>query len=369
MFHIERFLCKNIIDSVRSNQFTLSFQKIYSRKLFSPAKLGIDRYVQQRHEHEIQMQEKADHFKERMTQVCTPNSSEFVFTNDIKIMVYLAQADEDLELLQLMMEKYNNPNSHIRFNSFVAGPVIMRLYHHLGKPVEAMAVFEDEKTGSLFNQLSSYIILLDLLYKHECYEEVCKIFHKIIDKQLSRSSYNRDCVLLYFAACMKLNTPEKFEEAKNVWLELKKRTDRVWFKIKQFFVMLAINQNEPNIALEILSEMQIELAENISLYLLASAKAKRLQNALFHLRSCVLKDSSDLSQVFITQDTMEKLKPLFQDDEAFSKELNNIEEQCKVHNLIRNERLEELLTAEIPDTEEHRERRPNQYGDRRRSFR
>lgn len=80
----------------------------------------------------------------------------------------------------------------------------MRLYHYLGKPLEAMAAFEDEKTSSLFNQVSSFIILLDLLYKHQCYEEVCRIFHIIVDKQLSGNSYNRDCVLLYFAACFKL---------------------------------------------------------------------------------------------------------------------------------------------------------------------
>ena len=71
--------------------------------------------------------------------------------------------------------------------------------------------------------------------------------------------------------------------------------------------------------------------------MLASAQANRLQESLFHLRSLILKDSSDLSKVFVTKDTMEKLKILFKDNETFAKDLKNIEEQCIIHNLIRNE--------------------------------
>lgn len=80
----------------------------------------------------------------------------------------------------------------------------MRLYYFLNKPFEAMALLEDKELGKLFNQVTSFIVLLDLLYEHQLYEDVIEVFKEMIDRQLSMNRFNREAALIFFAACYKL---------------------------------------------------------------------------------------------------------------------------------------------------------------------
>lgn len=71
----------------------------------SAARLGLDRYAADRKKFNLDLQGKEDHFKDKMAQVVAKNSAEFVFTNDIKIMVHLAKDDDDLGILTSMLRK------------------------------------------------------------------------------------------------------------------------------------------------------------------------------------------------------------------------------------------------------------------------
>lgn len=55
-----------------------------------------------------------------------------------------------------------------------------------------------------FDQVTSYHIALDLLYKKGMYDEMLKVFDLLQDRQLYGSKYPRECVVLALAACYKL---------------------------------------------------------------------------------------------------------------------------------------------------------------------
>jgi len=92
----------------------------------------------------------------------------------------------------------------LRFGSFVFGPVIMRMYYHLGRPLEALAAFKDEELAGIFDQLITYQLLLDLLFVNEHYQEVLEVFEIVKSKQLQPNRYPKNVVVLFYAACYKL---------------------------------------------------------------------------------------------------------------------------------------------------------------------
>lgn len=53
-----------------------------------------------------------------------------IFTEDLKNMVHLVQNEEDLNLVEVMMKKFNAQNKELRFGNFVFGE-----YRQIGHPV------------------------------------------------------------------------------------------------------------------------------------------------------------------------------------------------------------------------------------------
>lgn len=71
-----------------------------------------------------------------------------------------------------------------------------------------------------FDQLMSYQILLDLLYENKKYQEVLDTFDNIKARQIQGGRYPKHVVVLVFAACYKMNTPESFKYSSDLWKEL-----------------------------------------------------------------------------------------------------------------------------------------------------
>lgn len=63
--------------------------------------------------------------------------------------------------------------------------------------------FYDPKNEGFFDQLVSYHILLDLLYNHEMYDEMYKVFETVQEKQVNMTKFPKYCVVLVLAACYK----------------------------------------------------------------------------------------------------------------------------------------------------------------------
>lgn len=84
----------------------------------------------------------SEKFRTKMSEYVTDNDKKYmIFTEDLKNMIHLAEDNNnDVPLIINMMKKFNLQNKELRFGSFIFGPVVMRMFHHLNKPNEALEV-------------------------------------------------------------------------------------------------------------------------------------------------------------------------------------------------------------------------------------
>lgn len=105
-----------------------------------------------------------------------------------------------------------------------------------------------------------------MLYEQGRYQDVVDVFELIRSKQIQGGMYPRHVVLLVFAACYKeviftrhssntfyseQNTPESFKYLMELWSELNNVGHIPMRRAITFAAALAIKQNAPHIALEI----------------------------------------------------------------------------------------------------------------------
>lgn len=68
-----------------------------------------------------------------MEEYIIDDSKAVVFTEDLKNIIYLMENTEgDILLLKSMIKRFNSQNQSLRFGTFVFGPVVMRMVHHMG---------------------------------------------------------------------------------------------------------------------------------------------------------------------------------------------------------------------------------------------
>jgi len=76
------------------------------RTLFSIQSLGLDGFEKQRHRVTTQFDGMADKFKAKMTELSQSETSNMIFTEDLKNMCHLVDnKPEDLALMQKMMKR------------------------------------------------------------------------------------------------------------------------------------------------------------------------------------------------------------------------------------------------------------------------
>lgn len=90
------------------------------------------------------------------------------------------------------------------------GPVVMRMYHHLNDPKSAIEAFNDPELDGFFDQLISYQVLCDLLYRNGMYQEVLDAYQVIKTKQIQMTKYPRNVMVLVFASLYKLVSCQHF---------------------------------------------------------------------------------------------------------------------------------------------------------------
>lgn len=185
-----------------------------------------------------------------------------------------------------MVKRFCSQSKEVRFGNFVFGPVVMRLLHHFKDSNTALELFKDESLGGFFDQLGTYQILLDLLYEKDQHQEVLEIFDIIQSRQLQGSRYPKHGIIIVFAACYKLNTPESFEYAKKVWQGALQSGHTPLRRAVTFMAALAIKQNHPEITLEVLTNVKGQNYVSVrALKVLALAQMKRYDDVLPILRS------------------------------------------------------------------------------------
>ncbi|XP_054277522.1 pentatricopeptide repeat-containing protein 2, mitochondrial-like [Macrosteles quadrilineatus] len=322
------------------------------RNLYSPAALGMDGYLRTRERIHTQFSEMGERFRKKMREFVAPESVNMVFTEDLKHMVHLAEAtEEDMELIEQMIIKFNSQNKDLRFGSFVFGPVIMRMYHTLNKPKEALKIFKNPDVDGFFDQIASFQILMDLLYNNEMYDEVMEVMDIVKNKQLPGNRYPRNVVVLTFAAAYKKNTPESFQFMKEFWAELQEAGHMAMRRAVTYSAALAINQGAPHIALELLSSLSRQTYVTIrNLKVSALADVNRPDDALPVLRSVLEEDATrENNKNTFCSDVIEKVKAAVDKSEKkeVQQEFDRILQQLIQMDLIVDSTLDSQLCSEI----------------------
>lgn len=65
-------------------------------------------------------------------------------------------------------------------------------------------MFNDPEMDGFFNHLSSYQILMDLLFINGKYDQILDVYKSIQEKQLQIAKFPKGVMMLVFAACYKL---------------------------------------------------------------------------------------------------------------------------------------------------------------------
>lgn len=132
------------------------------------------------------------------------NSRNMIFTEDLKNMIHIVEKKPaDLELAVKMIAKFNTQNKEVRFGNFIFGPVVMRMFHHLKEEELALQCFKNPNMDGFFDQLTSYQILVDMLYENGRYQDVRDVFKIIKSRQIQGGIYPKHVLVVVFAACYK----------------------------------------------------------------------------------------------------------------------------------------------------------------------
>lgn len=65
-------------------------------------------------------------------------------------------------------------------------------------------MFNDPEMDGFFNNLSSYQILMDLLFKNEKFDQIIDVYKTIQERQLQIAKFPKGVMMLVFGACYKL---------------------------------------------------------------------------------------------------------------------------------------------------------------------
>jgi pentatricopeptide repeat domain-containing protein 2 len=289
-------------------------------------------------------------FKAKMEEFVKDESSKnLIFTEDLKNMVHLSEI-QDCPLVTQMIKRFCSQSKEVRFGNFVFGPVIMRLFHHLKDSQTALELFKDESLGGFFDQLVTYQILLDLLYEKGQYQEILDTFDIIQSRQLQGSRYPKHGIIVVFAACYKLNTPESLEYAKKVFHGAVDSGHIPLRRATTFIGALALNQNQPGVTMEVLSNLKGQNYVSVrALKVLALARMKRFDDVLPILRSILEMANPTQNKQTIPKDVLEILKECFKEntDKDLQVDFDKVINFLTTYNHVADQTLDEVLCSEI----------------------
>lgn len=169
--------------------------------MYTERDLGVTGYENARFVFRNQFLTIEDTFRTKMKEICEKEDG-IVYTEDLKVMLHLAHENEDdMQLLNTMLEKYVAKKDHRKFGTYAFGPIVMRMYYYLNQPHLALQTFENSALSENFNYRSSFRILMCLLFKHNMFKELRKVYDTTLaTKGIEFIGSNN---ILMYAACMK----------------------------------------------------------------------------------------------------------------------------------------------------------------------
>ncbi|XP_058835981.1 pentatricopeptide repeat-containing protein 2, mitochondrial-like [Topomyia yanbarensis] len=340
-------LRKSLLTLVRQSECA---NIVNTRSLYSASVLGLDGYQNYREKTKTQHMHNVDSFKRKMREFVDGSATNMIFTEDLKNIVHLVEnTPEDKKLLLDMIDKYNSQGQELRFGNYIFGPVVMRALYFMKDPQLALQLIKDEKYNGFFDQFASYQVLGDLLYEHGLYPQVRELFDLIKARQVQSGRYPKHSITLAFAACYKENSQESFQYAMSLWKELNAVGHLPMRKATAFAAALALNHNQPGIALEIIATLTRGNYVTIrQIKVLALTALGRLEDLLPIFRT-VLEIGGPLEkkQTFCREVVQQLKDTLAASESETLQDLQRMLEYLTKNGHITDSTLDELLCQEI----------------------
>lgn len=330
------------------------FTEFTVRTLYSSSALKIVDFLNQRTKLQASFGDTDVTFKKQMTHIVNGPATRdnMVLTIDVKKLVHLAEnTSEDISLTIKILRKFSAQTHSLNLCPSY-GPVVMHLFHHFKLDEEALQCFNDPGLKGFFTQYNAQIVLLDLLYRRNRYQELLDTF-EIIKAQTNakKQILSRHLINLAFAAAYKLNTPEAFKYSLNLLNELHGKQAILDMRTYTFLAGLALAQNYPHIALDTLAHVknQQNYVTVRNMKALALLRMRRYEDAIELFRSALENSESTLEKrEMFTQEVMDTIRTVEQG--SGSKEnvvrFQRIEKFLEDNGQLSDESLDSLLCAQ-----------------------
>ncbi|XP_063855830.1 pentatricopeptide repeat-containing protein 2, mitochondrial-like [Scylla paramamosain] len=257
------------------------------RQLYTPAALGLDQYTHLRTDTRARFASGVDSFKAKMREILTKNDTAMIFTEDLKNVLHLAEGnEEDMKLVRDMAIRFNKQHQGLRFGMYVFGPVVMRTYHTLRQPQEALEALNDPQLTGFFDQLISYQVAMDLLFEVGQFQQVLDTFGLVQDRRVTGVRYPKNCLTLAVAACYKMGTQESFHHLQELLQSMADYGIPLNRRLATLGAALALSVGHPHVALDLV--LRSSSATHItvrSIKVMALCQLRRVEEAVLALRS------------------------------------------------------------------------------------
>ena len=334
-----RGLCRLNI-GLANNVFTKpNFLNAGVRFFYSEKSLGVTAYESTRFLFRNQFMSIEDTFRTKMQEVCDKEDG-VIFTEDLKAMLHLAHNTEtDMQLIIKMIERYLSCNKDLKFGTYTFGPVVMRMFYYLNEPNIALTAFKNPSFNDFFNQRASFQLLMCLLFKHNMHNEMKEIYDTALEDE-TKTGLISYCLVVMLGALYKQNNAEAFQSALKYWKCMTDRSFPPSCRSTTLLAALAIKQNSPEIAVEVLSTVRRQ-------HFIDVRCIKVL--AYMHLKKYV--QIIPLFKQTLEQDTTPTNRQTYFADVIYALEDNlkreNTEELQELYQLIENLKKQERLTTHI----------------------
>ncbi|XP_003400812.1 pentatricopeptide repeat-containing protein 2, mitochondrial [Bombus terrestris] len=343
------------ISLANSAFFKYNFINVGVRSMYTERDLGVSLYENTRYVFRNQFMTIENVFREKMQEICQHEDG-VIYTEDLKAMIHLAQPNEnDMQLLNVMLEKYIQNQEEKKFGKYIFGPVVMRMYYHLNQPEYALGAFNNDAIKDSFNYRTSFRILMCLLYKNNMYKEMREIYQKVLDAE--GMEYIGSSVVLIYAACLKENTPEAVEFALDHWKH-QQNTMKPSIRSSALLSYLLIKNNKPELAMEILSAIPLERVISIkNLKMLAYIHLGKYIQIIPILKYGTDRDTNRNKQYYFFSEVIDKLEEKLKTEEVEeSKQLSSLIEIARQHDYIQsNCTLEEFILKPMTFSRRYKE--------------
>ncbi|CAF1278704.1 unnamed protein product [Adineta steineri] len=260
MTHIIRTIASSAILTInRSTCATLrTGLPVHVRTIFSSTGLGLENFKLAREQHISRHAPSLDGFKKRFLDSINKSDSQ-IFTEDLRNMIMSADTDEEIDGVIQALKKYNS--NKLKFTDYHFGSPVMRLLYIRNKPDLAMKLFMDDSLKDIFQDSGSALILLNKLIEDKRFDDAVKVFEYGSERGFSTTSgrtYPTDVVMLTIEGLYRQNTKASLAKAKELISKVMQRDSDVNPRTASMIALLAIQQGEPSLAMEILGAVRAQ---------------------------------------------------------------------------------------------------------------